>query len=280
MMRSQVWRQSLLVAALWLVAVCVFAQTKPAQPLEPQPGQPGKDVQWLPTQQALVETMLNLARVTPRDYLIDLGSGEGRIVIAAAKRGARAYGIEYNADLVELSRRNAARQGVARRATFAKADLFESDLSRATVVTMFLLPELNMKLRPKLLDLRPGTRIVSNTFAMEDWQPDDALAIPDCEFWCTALLWIVPAKVGGSWQLPGGALTLTQQFQMVSGTFEFARITNGKLRGDQISFTVGQDRFAGRVSGDTIQGTLTSGGTTRTWRAIRTAQRNAADTKR
>src|SRR5262249_5099952 len=151
----------------------------------------------------------------PDDFVIDLGSGDGVIVIGAAKRGSRAHGIEYNPDLVELSRQNAATAGVSDNATFEKADLFESDFSKATVIALFLLPSLNVKLRPRLLALEPGTRIVSNTYDMGDWQPDKTVMVPGCGTaelraglfwwrWCTALLWIVPAKIEGSWRLPQG----------------------------------------------------------------------------
>ena len=131
---------------------------------QPQVGQEGKDVIWVPTPQALVDRMLDMAKVTAKDYVIDLGSGDGRTVITAAKRGAKALGIEYNPDMVELSKRNAAKAGVSDKASFVKADLFEADLSPATVITMFLLPGINLKLRPKILALKPGTRVVSNTF--------------------------------------------------------------------------------------------------------------------
>src|SRR5688500_3559383 len=196
------------------------ATQKPAsetqKPYEPQVGQGGKDVVWVPTPQALVDKMLDIAKLTPQDFLIDLGSGDGRTVITAAKRGTRALGIEYNPDMVELSKRNAAAAGVTDKATFAKADLFESDFSKATVITMFLLPSINMKLRPTLLKLEPGTRLVSNTFTMEDWEADETATISDdCTSWCTALLWIVPANVEGAWQHPQGELKLTQQFQVV-----------------------------------------------------------------
>ena len=163
--------------------------------------------------------MLDMAQVTASDYVIDLGSGDGRTVITAAKRGARALGIEYNPDMVALSQKNAAAAGVTDRATFAKADLFESDFSQATVITMFLLPDINLRLRPKILDLKPGTRIVSNTFTMGDWKPDQTATVDnDCISWCTALFWIVPAKVQGAWKMPQGELNLTQMYQMVSGT--------------------------------------------------------------
>ena len=192
-------RRLLLTVVFAVVAVGASAQTQTqtAKPFEPQSGQPGKDVVWVPTPQPLVDKMLDLAKVTAQDYVIDLGSGDGRTVITAAKRGATAHGIEYNPDMVALSQRNAAAQGVTGKATFAKADLFETDFSKATVITMFLLPSINMQLRPKILDMKPGTRIVSNAFDMEDWQPDETGTTPNCTQWCKAMLWIVPAKVGG-----------------------------------------------------------------------------------
>jgi SAM-dependent methyltransferase len=267
-------RRSLLTLVLAGVAASAFVQTQTTKPFEPQSGQPGKDVVWVPTPQALVDKMLDLAHVTPQDYVIDLGSGDGRTVITAAKRGATALGIEYNPDMVALSQRNAAAQGVSDKATFVKADLFESDFSKATVVTMFLLPTINVKLRPKILDLKPGTRIVSNSFDMGDWQPDETGTAADCYQWCKALFWIVPAKVDGSWQLPQGDLTLTQAYQMVGGTLRSGSgttpIVNGKMRGDQITFEAGGAQYTGRVTGETIQGTLTSGGSTTNWQASRT----------
>jgi SAM-dependent methyltransferase len=270
-------RRSLLTlvpAVVAISALSAFGQTQATKPVEPQSGQPGKDVVWVPTPQALVDKMLDVANVTPQDYVIDLGSGDGRTVITAAKRGATALGIEYNPDMVALSQRNAAAQGVSGKATFVKADLFESDFSKATVVTMFLLPTINIKLRPKILDLKPGTRIVSNAFDMGDWQPDDTVTASDCYQWCKALFWIVPAKVDGSWQLPQGDLTLTQSFQMVSGTLRSGSgttpIVNGKLRGDQITFEAGGAQYTGRVSGETIQGTFKSGASTTNWQASRT----------
>ncbi|MBM2804776.1 MAG: SAM-dependent methyltransferase [Deltaproteobacteria bacterium] len=152
----------LLVLSLSTTSACAQA----ARDYEPRVGQAGKDVVWVPTPDELVEKMLDLANVTASDYVIDLGSGDGRTVITAAKRGAQAHGIEYNPEMVELSKRNAAIEKISARATFAKEDLFESDFSKATVITMFLLPQINLKLRPKLLDLKPGTRIVSNSFTM------------------------------------------------------------------------------------------------------------------
>src|SRR6266542_459807 len=179
-----------------------LGHAQPAKEYQPEVGQAGKDVVWVPTPQALVDKMLEMAKVTPKDYVIDLGSGDGRTVITAAKHGSKALGVEYNPDMVELSKRNAAKEGVTDKASFMKADLFESDFSQAQVITMFLLPSINIKLRPKLLDLKPGTRIVSNSFTMEDWEADQTETITgECSSWCTALLWIVPAKVEGTWQV-------------------------------------------------------------------------------
>src|ERR671924_916667 len=191
-MRVKLIRQLLFVLCLLVMTATAIAQAQPAPEYKPEVGQEGKDVVWVPTPQALVDKMLDLAKVTPNDYVIDLGSGDGRTVITAAKRGSKAHGIEYNPDMVELSKRAAAREGVSDKATFAKADLFESDFSQATVITMFLLSSINMKLRPKILDLKPGTRIVSNTFDMAEWKPDETASASGCENWCTAYLWIVP----------------------------------------------------------------------------------------
>src|ERR671924_2402492 len=167
-------RQMLLTLFLAVVAATASAQAQPAKrEYKPQVGQEGKNVIWVPTPQELVDKMLDMAKVTPKDFVIDLGSGDGRTVITAAKRGAKALGIEYNPDMVELSKRNAAKEGVSDKASFVKADLFETDFSQATVITMFLLPDINLKLRPKILDLKPGTRIVSNSFTMGDWKADE-----------------------------------------------------------------------------------------------------------
>jgi precorrin-6B methylase 2 len=242
------------VAMLAFLAGTAFAQTTGQKPFEPQVGQAGKDVVWVPTPQAVVDQMLDMAKVTKTDFVMDLGSGDGRTVITAAKRGARAMGIEYNPDMVDLSVRNAKEAGVADRATFVKADLFETDLSKADVITMFLLPSINVKLRPKILDLKPGTRIVSNTFTMEDWQADETTTVTDgcSSSWCTALLWIVPAKVSGTWNTPSGALVLTQNFQMISGTLGNQAI-QGRLRGNEITFTAGTTKYSGTVDGNTIR---------------------------
>ena len=262
-------RRALLVVSLSLVAGNAFAQAPATKPFEPEVGRAGKDVVWVPTPQALVDKMLDMAAVTPQDYLMDLGSGDGRTVITAAKRGVQALGIEYDPDMVDLSVRNAAAGGVSDKAKFMKADLFKTDFSKATVITMFLLPSINLQLRPLILNMKPGTRVVSNTFTMEDWQPDETSKIDPCDRWCTALFWIVPAKVEGTWQSPQGSVTLRQQFQMVSGTIGGTPITNGKLRGDKISFTASGSQYSGLVNGNRIEGTVASAGRTANWQATR-----------
>jgi precorrin-6B methylase 2 len=252
----------------------VLAQAQPAQQgFEPSVGQEGKDVVWVPTPQALVDKMLDMAKVTRNDYLIDLGSGDGRTVITAAKRGVRAMGIEYNPDMVELSRRSAQKEGVADRATFVKADLFESDFSRATVITMFLLDRINMQLRPKILGLKPGTRIVSNTFTMGDWMEDAKATANEsegCRSYCVAYLWVVPARVGGTWKLPQGQLALKQEFQMVSGELktgdQAVPVTEGRVRGDRLTFKAGGVDYSVRVAGDRMEATGKDGA----WSAVRT----------
>jgi SAM-dependent methyltransferase len=241
---------------------------------EPQVGQAGKDVVWVPSSPAIVEKMLDVAKVTPRDFVIDLGSGDGRNVIAAAKRGARALGVEYNPDMVELSRRNAAKEGVADRATFVQGDMYEADISQATALILFLLPDNLGKLRDKFLSLKPGTRIVDNTFAIPGWEPDLSETVEgDCTTWCTALMWIVPAKVDGTWRLADGELALKQEFQMLSGTLttggKSLPIDKGRMRGDVMIFTAGGAEYTGRVNGGTLDGIVTANGSSRPWRASR-----------
>jgi SAM-dependent methyltransferase len=247
--------------ALFLAAFCAAALAqaqKAPSAYTPSVGQEGKDVVWVPTPDALVARMLDMAKVTAKDYVIDLGSGDGRTVIAAAKRGARALGIEYNPDMVELSRRNAEKEGVSAKATFVKADLFESDLSAATVITMFLLPEINLKLRPKILGLKPGTRVVSNTFTMGDWEADETVTMAEpCKgAWCTALLWIVPAQAGGTYHVAAGELTLKQTFQRLSGTLQREGKTfalEGKVNGEAVSFKAGGREYRGRMNGKKLE---------------------------
>jgi SAM-dependent methyltransferase len=268
-------RKSFVAIALsiFFASACAEAQSGKSE-YQPQVGQEGKDVIWVPTPQSLVDKMLDVAKVTPKDYVIDLGSGDGRTVITAAKRGVKALGIEYNPDMVELSKRNAAKEGVSDRASFTKADLFETDFSEATVITMFLLPDINIRLRPKILNLKSGTRIVSNSFTMGDWTADDTVMVKDgCVSYCTAYLWIVPAKVEGNWQLADGELTLKQTYQMISGTLKSGgntvQIANGKLNGDQITFNAGGSLYTGRVTSSGMEGTISSGGD---WKASRAAK--------
>ena len=246
-------RTLLALPVAFAVAALLYAQ-QATDTFKPVVGQAGKDVVWVPTPQDLVDTMLDMAKVTPQDVVMDLGSGDGRTVITAAKRGARAMGVEYNPQMVQLSKTAAAAERLGDKATFVQADLFTVDLSRASVITMFLLPTINLKLRPALLELKPGTRVVSNTFDMGEWQPDDTKMIgPDGCSWCTAHLWIVPARVNGAWKTAQGNLRIAQTFQMISGTLGTTPIA-GKVTGDQITFRAASTSYTGRVNGDTIQG--------------------------
>ncbi|MDP3255778.1 cyclopropane-fatty-acyl-phospholipid synthase family protein [Bosea sp. (in: a-proteobacteria)] len=250
------------------------AATTPAY--VPQSGQAGKDVVWVPTQEALVQRMLDMAKVTKEDKLVDLGSGDGRTVIAAAKRGLTARGIEYNPDLVTLSKRSAEAEGVADRATFEQGDIFVSDFKEATVVTLFLLPELNLRLRPILLDMKPGTRVVSNTFTMDDWTPDEtAVLAENCVNFCRAHFWVVPAKVGGTWRLGDGELSLTQKFQMLEGTLtrggKALPITEARMQGSEISFMADGRRYTGTVTDGRMSGRSEGAGQAQDWQATRSA---------
>jgi len=240
----------------------------------PQVGQRGKDVVWVPTPQELVDTMLSIAKVTPKDVLIDLGSGDGRTVISATKIGAQATGVEFNPDMVALSRRNAEQAGVGSRAQFIEGDLFQADLSKATVITMFLLPEINLRLRPKLLDLKPGTRIVSNTFTMGEWEPDiEVNTVDNWNSWNTALLWIIPAKVEGTWRIGNDELSLSQDFQFVRGTFtsngQTTAVSDGRLNGNEIVFTLGTTKYQARVDGNNMTGTASNASNKWNWKAVR-----------
>jgi precorrin-6B methylase 2 len=261
-----------LVAALAFVlsAADAFAQTTP---FEPTPGQPGKDVVWVPTPIELVEKMLDMAKVTPQDIVMDLGSGDGRNVIAAAKRGARAIGVEFNPEMVALSRRRAQEAGVSDRATFIEGDMFEADISKATVLALFLLPSNLDKLAPKFLTLKPGTRIVNNTFNVTGWEADATQTVEgNCTSWCTGMLNIVPAAVSGTWRVGSSDLTLSQEFQKVSGTLGTAVIAGGRLSGDEITFKAGETEYRGRVNGDRIEGIATTSGTQNKWSATRLAR--------
>jgi len=214
--------------------------------------------------------MLDMAKVTSSDYVIDLGSGDGRIVIAAAKRGATALGIEYNPDLVDFAQRAAAQEGVSAKATFEKANIFESDFSKATVLTLFLGQRLNLDMRQKILDLKPGTRVVSYKFDMGDWKPDKSSIFEDSSSgWSAVHLWIVPAKVDGTWQSDNGQIRFIQEFKNITGKLTMEKKDmelTGRLDGDKISFTAGGTEYTGTVSGNTISGRCAGGGS---WKAVR-----------
>src|SRR5688572_21826247 len=240
-------------------------------------------VPYVPTPQEVVERMLEMAKVGPQDYLIDLGSGDGRIVVTAAKKfGARGFGVDLNPVRIKESVENAAAAGVSDRVAFHQRNLFETDLSDATVITMYLLPRVNLELRPKLLALKPGTRLVSHDFSMDDWKPDEFASIDVKEKYgstggnSAVYFWIVPAKVDGPWQWQlavGGKpqayeLALEQKFQMIAGTVRLngqsVKLQDAQLRGDQISFSFTADvngnalkhDFEGRVSGNAIDGSV------------------------
>jgi hypothetical protein len=247
----------------------LFAALAAAQ-FTPQVGQSGKDVIWVPTPDDVVERMLTMAQVTPNDYVWDLGAGDGKIAIMAAKKfGARAVGIEYNPDMVKHANANAQSAGVAGtgqgKAVIRHGDIFATDFGQATVVTLYLLPALNMKLRPQILSMRPGTRVVSHSFSMEDWEADEISTLDGRR----AYFWLVPANVMGSWNLDAGGqkheMALEQTFQKVSGTVTLGPIHAGlrdaRLRGASISFAyVDQNRvrrdFSGRVNGGRMEGSF------------------------
>ena len=237
-----------------------YARNGTDEDYTPQIGQRGRDVLWIPTPQRLVDIMLDLAQVTSSDHVIDLGSGDGRIVIAAAQRGATALGIEYNPVLVEFSRRAAVEAGVADRATFKEADIFESDFSEASVITLYLLQSLNLRLKPTILDMEPGTRVVSNSFNMGNWEPDQRIGL--------AHFWIVPARVDGTWQLDDGQIHFIQEFQKITGTLTMGKEMElvGKLEGYKITFSAGGVEYTGTVSANTISGTRAG---SEPWQAIR-----------
>jgi SAM-dependent methyltransferase len=271
--RLQRHNHLVVVAVVSISALLLFAsshgRTLFAAQTEPTFGQDGKDVEWVPSPSVLVETMLTLAEIDADDQVIDLGSGDGRTVLAAAERGAMAVGVEYDAGLVQVSRRQAEERGLSGRATFIEADLFDVDLTRATVVTMFLLPDLNLKLRPSLLSLEPGTRIVSNTWDMGDWIADETVQLDPCPGFCTALLWIVPAQIEGDWTDSETAFTLRQEFQEISGTAtrngQELAILDGRLSGRLLEFHTERSRYQGEVSGNTIRGTVITDDQTHNW---------------
>ncbi|MFN2646259.1 MAG: methyltransferase domain-containing protein [Burkholderiales bacterium] len=262
------------MARTLLLALLAVSIPALAQKFEPYEGQPGKDVVWVPTRPALAERMLDLAGVSARDFVVDLGSGDGRLVIAAAKRGARALGVEYEAEMVALARKNAAAAGVAERAQFVQGDMFHADISKATVLALFLLPANLNRLVPKFLELPAGTRIVNNTYRIDNWDEEATAEMGgECVSWCTALLYLVPAKVAGAWRHPAGELYFTQEIQRLSGTLVApgGQVTplEGKVTGERIRFTIGNgDLYSGRVRGDEITGEA-SGAYSAYWKATR-----------
>ena len=265
--------QPLLVAAVVsLLALSATADGRTRAECErdykPQVGQAGKDVVWVPTPDELVNRMLTMAKVTPKDYVVDLGAGDGKIAIAAGKKfGATALGIEYNPDMAKLAQCYVQAEGVADKVKIIQGDIFKEDFSKATVITMYLLPELNMRLRPTILAMKPGTRVTSHQFNMGDWEADETAEIE----YRTAYLWIVPAQVEGNWTFreEGGKTTfnvaMTQKFQRISGEAGMGGSKNplvgASLRGEEIKFAFNDDKgqtrtLTGTVRGSEINGTL------------------------
>lgn len=254
----------------------VASAQEPQKPFQPVSGQAGKDVVWVPSPPAMVNKMLEMAGVTPRDLVMDLGSGDGRNIIAAAKLGARAIGVEFNPDMVTLSRKLAADAGVSDKAQFIEGDMYAADISQASVLALFLLPVNLNKLAPKFLDMTPGSRIVGNTFGIDGWEPDERVSLDqssDCSSWCEVLLWIVPAKAAGTWKMTNGTMTLTQEYQMIKGSITVDGTTysvaNTAVKGAEISFIAGGFTYTGKVNGNQIDGTITTPAGNVPWRATR-----------
>lgn len=260
-------------SVVWLAAVAGSPAEDGKKQYVPVPGQPGKSSVWVPTPYATLEKMFDMAKLTPKDFVIDLGSGDGRAIIAAAKRGAAGVGVEWNEDLIALSEKTAREAGVSELAKFVKHDMFAYDISKASVMALFMLPDQLAKLAPKFMALRPGSRIVMNGFTVPGWTPDETdKATGDCGSWCTAHLYIVPAPVAGTWRLADGTLTLKQSFQTFTGTLAAggtsAPVANGHLHGDEISFSVGDVQYSGRVTDKGMSGER-QGSPGGTWNATR-----------
>jgi SAM-dependent methyltransferase len=265
---------TVLITGLLALTPAQATTTTTQKPFEPTVGQAGKDVVWVPTSEALLDKMLDMAKVTNKDFVVDLGSGDGRNIIAAAKRGARGRGVEYNPDMVELSRRKAKEAGVSELATFVQGDMYAAEFPEATVLALFLLPSNLEKLRDKFMMLKPGTRMVLNTYPIPGWEPDVTETITDnCQSWCTSLLYFVPARVGGTWQMSGGEVRFTQDYQMLTGELRGPTAKGnltGRLKGEEITFTIGSTTYTGRVTGDRMEGTATTQGRQEKWSATRT----------
>ena len=252
-----------LLAAATIFVLHALPAAAQQKPYEPQVGQAGKDVIWVPTPDEVVDRMLRMAQVTKDDLVYDLGAGNGKIAIAAAKLGARAVGVEYNPDMAKHAQGNAVAAGVTARARIVQGDIFATDFSQATVVTMYLLPGLNMKLRPTLLAMKPGTRVVSHSFTMEDWDADEISSMDGRR----AYFWVVPANVNGGWALETGTekneLVFEQRFQKIEGTIGLGHTQGGlrapRLSGANISFTWVDNNgvlrnYTGRVAGSRMEG--------------------------
>jgi SAM-dependent methyltransferase len=267
--------------ALALACASLLAPAFAQKDFQPQVGQAGKDVIWVPTPDEVVDRMLTMAQVKPNDTVYDLGAGDGKIAIAAAKKfGARSFGIEYNPDMARYAQSNAQKAGVAGKAQIVNGDIFATDFTHATVVTMYLLPSLNIKLRPTILAMKPGTRVVSHSFTMDEWSPDETSSISGRQ----AYLWIVPANVNGKWavEIPGASgveLVFDQKFQKIDGWAVLGQIQAGlrdaTLRGSEVRFTyvdqtgVRRD-LAGRVDGSRMEGSFRAdNGTEGRWTAAR-----------
>ena len=287
-MKHAVGLRAAFAALLLALAAHALAQSPPSEslkrkPYEPSIGQAGKDVIWVPSPDKVVERMLQMAQTTSRDLVVDLGSGDGRIIITAAQRfGARAMGVEFNPDMVALSRENARKAGVADKVSIVQGDFFKVDFSEASVVALYLLPDLNIGLRRKILAMRPGTRVVSHSFDMEDWEPDE-LSMLDGK---RAYFWVVPAKVAGRWTLAlDGSTTqpvdvgFEQEFQKLKGYAHvgeaLAGLRDARLRGARIRFAYVDAKgvrraFSGQVTGDRMEGDYRSDpGGQGHWRAVK-----------
>jgi methyltransferase family protein len=274
------------IAAVFAAAILAAASVAHAQKqdFKPYVGQQGKDVVWVPTPDEVVDRMLTMAQTKPEDFVIDLGAGDGKIAIAAAKKfGARSMGVEYNPDMVAFAQKNAQAAGVVGKAQIVHGDIFATDFTQATVLTMYLLPSLNMKLRPQILAMRPGTRVVTHAFNMEDWEPDESSDVDGRRVY----FWVVPANVAGRWamELSGGgnseklSLNFDQKFQKIEGVAYLGSVLAGlrepRLSGFRISFAyvdakgVRRD-FSGRVTGTTMEGSYrTDGGQEGRWSAAK-----------
>lgn len=260
------------IPALMLTLLLTGCSVTPVAPeYTPTMAQEGKDVIWLPTPTDLAERMLKIANVTQDDLVYDLGAGDGKIAILAAKEfKATAVGIEFNPDMAEHARKNAQRAGVSNKVTIITGDIFKEDFSKATVLTLYLLPRLNIKLRPKILEMKPGTRVVSNTFTMGEWTADETVQTDNGYM---GYFWIVPAKVEGQWSIQGlpdldgpqATLSVNQRFQRFDARLQInqddIRKISGKMSGDTMHFEyMGQSgklrSVVAKIKGNLLEGSV------------------------